>query len=68
MECSEGLCDGLHLRPNVGAVTDPISRRPGLDDEPAGVDFPHPLGRTDKEIGEEFDRLFRDLVHEESTI
>ena len=57
--CPE-LCDELHRRPNVDAVTDPINSRPGIDDEPAGVNYPHPLGRTDKKIGEELDRLFRE--------
>jgi hypothetical protein len=51
-------CDELHLRRNLGAVTDPINRHPGIDDEPAGVNYPHPLGRNDKEIDEELNRLF----------
>ncbi len=48
----------LHLRPHLGSVTDPINSRHGIDDEPAGVNYPHPLGRTEKEIGEELERLF----------
>src|SRR6478609_6882696 len=52
------LCDEFNLRPNVGAMTDPINSRHGIDDEPAGVNYPHALGRTDKEITEELDRLF----------
>jgi hypothetical protein len=51
-------CDEFYLRPNVGAVTDRTNSRPGIDDEPAGVNYPHPLGRTGKKIGEELDRLF----------
>jgi hypothetical protein len=39
-------------------MADDIERLPGVDDEPAGVYYPHASGGTDEEIGAETDRLF----------
>jgi hypothetical protein len=50
--------NSVALARNLGTVTEPIDRLPGIDDEPAGVYFPHAVGGTDEEIDRELGRLF----------
>jgi hypothetical protein len=41
----------------VIAMTDPIDRLPAIEDEPAGIYYPHTVSGTGDDIGIELDRL-----------